>query len=337
MLGSGVNPAPRERLSRASPSPPSTTQDLDYYFELILNENGSPLASKIRKLYFSNVETYGDLNLALELYKRYRDHPDYIILYNVKSNRYKAIKSAKRGNDVYLYRIRKRLQPILNKLKGCNVVFAENDKHRIYTTYFLFVNLTFDCSPEETYEKAKGIKEFMDLLRKVLGKVYIVAWGLDLQSSGKLHYDAVIYVPHGVRVRWWYSQHRKKHILVLVDQKLFEDIKSKWRYGFANIEGVSSLREALEYCLKYVLSSAQNELLNTIAILYRKRTFYIATHKVFNLIFEHFGVDMRLDPPMNKCDQSPYIWVGLYPAWRWGINPDKWVVEFDDPPPEYVV
>ena len=334
MSGGGVNPAPH---SPASASPPSTTQDLDFWFDLILNENGSPLASKLRKLYFNNIEVFGNLDIAVELYKRYRDHPDYIILYNLDTKQYLAIKSAKRGNDVYLYRIRKRLQPILDRLRGNNVIFAHNDRHRIYTTYFLFVNLTFDCSPEETYEKAKGIKEFMDLLRKVFGKVYIVAWGLDVQSSGKLHYDAVIYVPKGVKVRWWYSPHRKRHILVLVDQKLFDKIKSKWRYGFANIEGVSSLREALEYCLKYVLSSAQNELLNTIAILYRKRTFYLATCKVLNLIFSHFNVDMRLDPHMNKCDQSDYIWLGLYPAWRWGINPDKWVVEFDDPPPEYVV
>jgi len=334
MSGGGINPAPH---SPPSTAPLFTTQDLDFWFELILNENGSPLASKLRKLYFNNIEVFGNLDIAVELYKRYRDHPDYIILYNLDTKQYLAIKSAKRGNDVYLYRIRKRLQPILDKLRGNNVIFAHNDRHRIYTTYFLFVNLTFDCSPKETYEKAKGIKEFMDLLRKIFGKVYIVAWGLDIQSSNKLHYDAVIYVPKGVKVRWWYSEHRKKHILVLVDQKLFDEIKSKWKHGFINVEGVSSLKEALEYCLKYVLSSAQNELLNTIAILYRKRTFYIATHKVLNLIFEHFGVDMRLDPHMNKCDQSPYIWVGLYPAWRWGLDSSKWWIWFDDLPPDLLL
>jgi len=302
-------------------------------FDEILNENGCPVVSKIRDIYFHHIDYYLDLDLALELYKFYRDHPDYVILYKFAGDdepNYVAIKASKRGNVVYLYRIKQRLKPYLDHLKKNNIVFAGTDRHKIYTTHFLFVNLTFDCSPLETYEKANGIKEFLDLLRKHFGKVYVVAWGLDLQQSGKLHYDAVLYFPSGIRVRWWFSPHRNKHILVLVNEYIFRTIKEKWKHGYCNIEGVASLKDAILYCLKYVLKSTQNDLLNTIGILYRKRNFYIAPKKIFDLF-----LDLRLDSDMNNCDH--YIFIGIYPCWCWGLDPRRWFIKFKAPPPEEVL
>jgi len=281
------------------------------------------------------------LDTAVNLYRFYRDHPDYIWLYRYSDSciESKAIKASKRCNDVYLWRLKQRINPIIDSFED-DVVFADSDnRHKVYTTPFLFVNLTFDCSPFETYEKAQGIKSFLDLLRKAFGKVYIVAWGLDIQRSGKLHYDAVLFIPAGVKVRWWYSKSRKKHMLVLVNQDTFETIKSKWKEGFANVEGVSSLKEVLRYVLKYCLKSAQNDLLTTIALLYRKRSFYIAPKRIFDLIFSSLSLPLRLDSPMNNCDHSTWIFYGIFPIWRiTSLDRDHdppWVLEVE-PPPEVI-
>lgn len=65
---------------------------LDSFFEQILNENGCPVVYNIRNLFFNQIDTYHDLDLALELYRFYRDHPDYIILFDPAKSKYKAIK-----------------------------------------------------------------------------------------------------------------------------------------------------------------------------------------------------------------------------------------------------
>ena len=312
-----------------------------------MNRYGVPVARGIRNVYFHHPDVAGDLDIALQLYRYYRDFPAYAWLCRDDGESI-AVKAAKRGNDVYCYRVRRRVEFFIDCVND-DFVFAGDPHSPVsrfieYETYFLFVNLTYSCSPVETYEVVRGIKAFLDRLRKVFGRVYVIGWGLHLQESRKLHYDAVIFVGRPVRVRWWWSRRRRRYVLVIKDGKLFNLIKSKWPHGFINVEGVASLRQALQYVLKYCLKGVHDEVLNTIALLYRKRTFYIAPARVMNAILcflrglggwgQRRSLSERLDSEseygdnnMSNCDRGASRWtfMGIYPAWRFGFSsPRLW-------------
>ena len=330
---------------------PSYYDKIEHYLYLVLNRYGVPTARGIRIVYFLHPDAAGDLDIALHLYRYYRDFPAYAWFCRDDGESI-AVKVAKRGNDVYCYRVRRRVESFVDGYVKDDFVFAGDPRSPVSRfveceTHFLFVNLTFSCSPVETYKAAKETKKFLDRLRKALGRVCAVAWGLHLQESRKLHYDAVIFVERPIKVRWWWSRRRKRYVLVIKDKELFELIKSKWPHGFVNVEGVASLKQALQYVLKYCLKGISDELLNTVCLLYRKRSYYIAPARVMNRILSilkggRVGVlrrslEERLDSEsegfnnMNNCDlsscdqASKWRFMGVFPAWRFGFSsPRLW-------------
>lgn len=166
---------------------------------------------------------------------------------------YLAIKSAKRGNDVYEYRIKQRLKPIeimAEELDGD--IFEDddmtilNDKTSKAWTNALFVTLTYDInrsdSPTAWRDLGSDLNLFLANIRKQFGKIsYIRAF--EAFGNGYPHIHLlIIFKETRFKVFKYHDVYR------IEDKHIFE----QWYHSFVDIRAVRNLKHAIRYIVKYL-------------------------------------------------------------------------------------
>ena len=236
---------------------------------------------------------------------------------------YKMAKAAKRGNDVYSAKLRKRLNHLYNLPKI--EFFNFKDRNRIQKTRAIFVTLTYrrDLRLDEAWEQVgSDFNRWKSAVIKAFGKVNIIR-SFEAQADGYPHIHCIIvfrdyefetFFHNGT---WRISRKR--------------ELEKYWSWGFSDMFAMYSLGAGVGYVMKYV-TKVNNALLVekrnqkdvlSLALLwiFRKRAFSVSRD------FGLFLVEVKDDRPYGQVDlkgESIYKWYlvgfwadlnGKYDSW----------------------
>jgi hypothetical protein len=215
-----------------------------------------------------------------EIEERYREwvsENKYMILsrWNGAHNEVYAVKCAKRGNDVYCYRVNKRFKGLCSKAE--NLTFFNPKDRGAKETSALWVTLTYDsklCSFQDAWRNI-GIEfnGFMSFVRKRFGKVSCCRV-FESFESGYPHVHCILLFEVSFSVfidsKGQFRVHEK------------DVIAESWHSNI-DVKAMDSLAGGFSYLKKYLLKginfeNADSKALKTLALCwaYRKRVFSVS-------------------------------------------------------------
>jgi len=220
---------------------------------------------------------------------------------------YKAVKASKRGNDVYSWKLGKRLKHLyeLPQIKFVNY----KDRNKIQKTRAIFTTLTYARNERLDIlweEVGKDFNRWISAMRRRYGQISIIrCW--EAQQDGYPHIHCVLLF-HETEFETFYYNNKWR----LSDKR---DIESLWSYGFSDMFALYSIGAGVGYVLKYV-TKVNNALLSekidrkfvlSLALMwiFKKRTFSVS--KDFGL----FLVEEKVDVPNDQVDlngESIFKW-----------------------------
>jgi len=330
----------------------------------LLNDRGLPRLASART-YFA--QGLGDLNLVKAIYNYWRYFDEYGVI--EKSwfegsdcqlrHSYKAVKCSKRGNDVYRWRIEKRLG-WMDRVKNLEF-FCERDLNDDRAnSSMLFFTLTYDinrCSRHEAWEDI-GI-EYNRWISRVRSKYGRVSVFRVFQSTinGYPHIHGVMLCEDQS-----FKVFKHKDVDGKISYRVYDkgDLETSW-HSFVDVVAVRSVRGALAYCRRYITrsnldSQEENEgqsgaiyengsisdLDSALMWLFRKRSFAISGSFRFaysDLIRSKHNskeVQIQLDGSRVQDPRVFYRWLGVFRPRDLGIleDPPDWIYIFDKNPLE---
>lgn len=329
------------------------SSELDFkVWENIVNEKGDPRLSVARN-YFLPL-TREKISTLVEAFQYWRDYHEYLLLEGENTSTGEklrlAVKCSKRGNDVYAKRLDMRLN-FLDRLK--NVRFFDKvdfDKVAYAKSNLFWVTLSWNpklCSLDEAWRVSyRELHKFKANLENHYGKV---EWLVFIQPFPDQNGEAYGY-PHFHIVLWFkeaefnvfpHLEKDKSGALVLryrVKEKRELEAVGRW-HSFIDIQALSSLRGAVNYCKKYARAVLYGEgskavLTGAIAWLYRKKSFSLTRNfqKVLNDLISAMRVRKRVFQCRLSGDSIP-LWLWTFLGIRSGLEVGDpggtvWVLEF---------
>lgn len=189
-----------------------------------------------------------------------------------------AVKSAKRGNDVYSRRVLTKFSAYENELTDLNLVSFDRGKMR---TQVLFLTLMNDTKLRSRHQAwitiSKDYNLFMSKLRRVFGSISS-ARSFESFENGYPHIHAVLlFNDFSFEVREWTDKKGRKALLI--DDDLLECIQAFW-HSFVRVRGVGNVSESIRYLKKYISKCAEFDVSDTKGVqtlaqcwAYRKRAY----------------------------------------------------------------
>ena len=282
---------------RQGGSNPSPLAQLDYQvWSSILNEAGEPRLEKARSYLLPLTQSAVDL--AVQVYDYWLHYDEYVLIHG--SNRvtcedlYLAVKCSKRGNDVYSYRLKERLG-FLEKLPNYRF-FNFKSFDRSVKTKMVWLTLTYDSKRCSLHQAWQNISHEWDLylknIRKQFGHIKVLRFyqafpgGGEGKAKGYPHIHAVLLFEDQDFPAFAHIEYDDSGKIV-VRYRMKEDrhlqvFKKHW-HSFVDVQALSSVRAALNYCKKYAEGSFDGRAGNyktmincALTWLYRKRTFALS-------------------------------------------------------------
>ena len=271
-----------------------------------------------------------DLDRIIEAFIEWATFIEYLIFRreNVYTHekKYKAVKAAKRGNDIYAWKLGKWLKHLYN-LPDIEF-FNPKDRNKVQKTRALFMTFTFrrKMSLDQAWEEVgKLFNRTRSGIQRRYGKFDLIrVW--EAQRDGYPHIHCIALFRETEFETFFYNgKWRIKEKALLT---------SYWKWGFSDVFALYSLGAGVGYVLKYVtkvnnalLSEKRNRnLVLSLALMwiFRKRAFSVS--KGFGL----FLVEKEEDGPRGQVDlegNSIYKWylVGFWADVKgefvyWNIN-----------------
>jgi len=232
---------------------------------------------------------YGDPDLqGLEaFYLEWRTFDEYMVLQRQTDNlRIKgeleketiAVKCAKRGNDVYWWRVWKRLK-FLRSLKS-HTLFDPHSS--IQLSNVLFVSLSYDIKKSTVREAWETVGETFNKwirnLRKKYGSIsYLRCWEAFENGYPHIH---VVMIFHEYQFKIAFSQlKRTKYGSYRRVYRIKEKVEFEKSYhSFFDVEAVQKMREGIVYITKYLRKDGHPLQTLTLALcwLFRKQSFAVS-------------------------------------------------------------
>jgi len=254
--------------------------------------------------------------------------------------KYVAVKCAKRGNDIYSYRVKKSLFDIVNSLD--NTVFFNSKERNFKTanTSALSFVLTYDpglCSLSDAWlNVGKDFDAWLNNLRKKYGKISIFrTW--EVCNNGYPHINAILLF-HDVS----FSVFKYKEKFRIKEKSEF----SKYWHSFIDVQAVSDMKKSFFYITKYVtkyitktMQTFDKKALLTLSMLwfFGKRSFSVSKGFVSQLECVKDLNKERLDRNMHNSSQlsligekltkNTYVFLGIYSKATLEILNNPWTVE----------
>lgn len=220
---------------------------------------------------------------------------------------YKAVKAAKRGNDVYSWRLDKRLRNLFELPQS--EFFNYKDRSRMQSTRAVFVTLTYtrherlDVLWEEV---GKDFNRWISAMRRRYNKISIIrCW--ESHMDGYPHIHCVILF-HECEFQTFFHNGKWR-----ITKK--REMEGLWGWGYSDFFALYSLGAGVGYVLKYVTKvnnallaeKMDRKLVLSLALMwiFRKRAFSVS--KDFGL----FLVEGKDDSPRGQVDlegESIYRW-----------------------------
>lgn len=155
---------------------------------------------------------------------------------------YKAVKSAKRGNDVYSWRLKDRFEPFMDLPEV--TFFNYKDRSSAHKTRALFVTLTLARAVrlDQAWEGiGKEYNKWISKMRRRYGKIQAIrVW--EAHKDGWPHIHAILIYESKEFNAFFYNgtwRVQEKHDL-------------EWDCGFTDVEALSSVRGGISYVVKYL-------------------------------------------------------------------------------------
>jgi hypothetical protein len=276
-----------------------------------------------------------DFKELKEFYINWKDFDEYLVLQKqTESLRIKgeidketiAVKCAKRGNDVYWWRVRKRLK-FLHKLNDHTLFDIRGN---VKFSNVLFVTLTYDIrrsSIQEAWETVgEDFNNWIRNLRKKFGRIsYIRCWESSKKGYPHIH---VLMVFHDHQFRITFSQLKKgRQVYRITEKEAFE----KSYHSFVDVQAVRKMREGIKYIIKYLSKTKyeiQSQIL-TLALcwLFKKRSFAVSgdfKEAIYAIINAQHRI-IQTDLFCNKIDlKVVWVFIGVFSASKLGIDRNEW-------------
>jgi hypothetical protein len=262
-------------------------------------------------------------------YCKWRDFVEYIVLQKQTDKlRIKgevdretlAVKCAKRGNDVYWWRVWKRLK-FLHKLKEHTL---SDSRGNVKSSNVLFITLTYDIRRSTIQEAWETIGEdfnkWIRNIRKTFGCIsYLRCWEASRRGYPHIHVFMMFhdYVFKVIRTN------RKYRIL---EKEAFE----KSYHSFVDVQAIRELKRGIRYVTKYLTKTIHENQTQTLTLalcwLFRKRSYAISGdfHKlIMTKTKSSIMVQVDLQGVVINL-KVEYIFIGIFSAKRLGIDRNEW-------------
>jgi len=269
-----------------------------------------------------------------EFYLEWRNYDEYLVMQK-QTERARmegemdretiATKCSKRGNDVYWWRVDKRLK-FMDSLNS-----RLFDPHgNIKKTNVLFATLTQDinrCSVREACEiVGSDFNNWIRNLRKKYGRISCFrCW--EASKKGYLHIY-VLMVFHEYEFKISFSQLKGYRRIYRIDEK--EEFEKGWR-SFVDVQAIGELKEGIRYITKYLTKTKNESKIQDLTLalcwLFRKRSYAVSgdfleslktsikqTKKFVQTDLQ--GVEMHL--------KIEYLFIGIFHAKRLAIDCNEW-------------
>lgn len=274
-----------------------------------------------------------DLDQIIEYFIEWSKYTEYLIfrkenIYTYKKE-YKAVKAAKRGNDVYFWRLGKRLKHLYELPK--KVFFNYKDRNRRQFTKAVFVTLTYarNAPLDVLWEEVgKDFNRWISAMRRRYGKISILrSW--ESQKDGYPHIHCVLQFHECEFQAFFYNGKWR------VSRKW--EIAELWRWGYSDVFALYSLGAGVGYVLKYVTKvnnvllaeKVDRKLVLSIALMwiFQKRAYSVSKDFGSDLDEEEKEEEKKEDSPRGQVDlegKSIYKWYlvgfwadicGKYKSW----------------------
>jgi hypothetical protein len=326
----------------------------------LLNGQGKPRLN-VAQGFFRRAENQEDLDLLEELYVFWRDLPEYLVLRSLRVNprsyssdwSYVAVKSSKRGNDVYQSRVKRRL----NWLSFMpNVTFFSPSDFQIGKKIYssaLWVTLTYDtnrCSRSEALERiGQEWNGFLSALRsKFKGGVSVLrSWETSGQGYPHVH-ACLLFKEARFSVVPWLSENDQKELHCTYRIENRGEISSLW-HSHMDIQAVSSTRKLFNYMRKYqtktLMASDSPKGCRTMSVLWlhRKRSFSVSGDfraRLSDLIRLLHNSKMEIcQTRLDGSLEAPSVWefVGVFSGQELGHHGEGWTFHLSKPQIEVVL
>lgn len=124
-------------------------------------------------------------------------------------------------------------------------------------TNSLLITFTYSCDVEESWQKTKSFSAVLNKLkRKLKRKGFAVRYAvrvIEAQRSGKAHIHLLLVLNSPVEFRFDFVKGRGFIKKQGVYETLKRALESCWKFGFVDLQPVSSKAEAVSYLTKYIL------------------------------------------------------------------------------------
>jgi hypothetical protein len=227
-----------------------------------MNETIKPDPYSLSDATFEYKNGFLDGPALSEQFRKWRDANAYIILSNDKGE-FKFMKSARRGNDVYRYRVRQRLKPLSAICESKTDPIVPHNC-RCFNTRLLFITLTWNPSMclhdrVSSWEVFPALlNEFFSKVRSQYGEFDVLRCFEAFPSTGYPHAHMVLlFHEHEFPVHYYVSstKRKKEKIRFITTDDVNEFFHDTWFGQHVLIEGVRSLG-AVGYLLKYIIKDS---------------------------------------------------------------------------------
>lgn len=293
--------------------------------------------------YFQQFGSEADSNFKelQDFYLEWRNFDEYLVLQKqIESLKVKgkidretiATKCSKRGNDVYWWRMDKRLK-FMNGFKS-SIFFDPHES--IKKSSVVFATLTQDISRCNAREACETVgldyNNWIRNLRKKYGRISCFrCW--EASKKGYLHIH-VLMVFHDYEFKISFSQLKKtangyRHVYRIEEKEEFE---KSW-HSFVDVQAIRELREGVKYVTKYLTKTKHESQTQSLTLalcwLFRKRSFAVSGDFLESLKIEmkKLRANSFVQTDLQGAEMSlkvEYLFIGIFHAKRLGIDRNEW-------------
>lgn len=196
-----------------------------------------------------------DLHLISDAYHDWVDFDEYLALHYevVATGEHfaKLVKCSKRGNDVYSWRVEKKLPKIES---SADLVYDDHVRSQFVFATFEYNSWNIDCFGSWVEAPAE-LNRAMSRLRKKHPGVKMVMRSFEAHSSGYLHAHVLLMFPEKMSMhREWVNRNGGMYIYYIPDD-VRADIKESWTQGYDDIMGMPTARGGCRYTMKYMIKT----------------------------------------------------------------------------------
>lgn len=269
-----------------------------------------------------------DFQELQEFYLKWRDFIEYIVLQKQTENlRMKgevdretfAVKCSKRGNDVYWWRVGKRLR----SFQGLKDHIYFDPRGNVKLSNVLFVTLTYDVKRSKIREAWETVGEdfnkWIRNIRKKYGRIsYLRCWEASRKGYPHIH---VLMIFHDYK----FNVTRIKGKYRVLEKEAFE----KSYHSFVDVQAIREMKQGIRYVTKYLTKTKNENQTQTLTLalcwLFRKRSFAISGDFHELIVTKTKSSIIQIDLQGVEISlKVEWVFIGIFSAKRLGIDRNEW-------------